>query len=606
MCGIAGIFVGASNRFDEAELRAPIDLLAHRGPDDHGSHVANGAGLAHTRLSIIDLEGGHQPLFDDDGQLTLVANGEIYNFVELRDDLKRRGRRFATRSDSETILQAYAEHGREFLPRLHGMFAFALHDAGRKELIVARDRLGIKPLYYACLPDRFVFASEIKALLPLLPHPPRVHAPALAQYLMNQFSTGEETIFEGVHRLPPATAIAVDSELNLRRWTYWSPLEVRTRDISFEEAAEEFESLMQTVMQEHMRSDVPYGLFLSGGVDSAVLLAMLDRYQSRPVRTFSVGFVSKTLESELDEAQFIAEHFGADHTPLSLDRQQVFHRLPHSVWANDDLMRDYATLPTSILSQRAGQELKVVFSGEGGDEAFAGYGRYRSSAIERLVKDLRSSGSGGFRTRGQIKPRWARRLFGPGLAEAAKQVRAPFVEAWARAPEGWSFVQRAQYTDIVTALPDNLLLKADRMMMGFGLEGRVPFVDHRIVEFGLSLPDELKVRKGQGKLFLKHWAERFIPRDHLYKRKRGFYVPIQEWLSGSFLDDLERKLPRSPGIRAWFSEDGVAEVVRAQRKGSNATREVWSLLQFAIWHRLFVEAPGERPEPESNPLDWIG
>jgi asparagine synthase (glutamine-hydrolysing) len=486
------------------------------------------------------------------------------------------------------------------------MFAFALHDARRGELIVARDRFGIKPLYYASLPDRFVFASEMKALLPLLPRPPRVHAPALAQVLLNQFSTGEETIFEGIHRLPPATAIAVDSGLRLERWTYWSPLDVRTRHRSFDEAAEEFEPLMETVMREHMRSDVPYGLFLSGGVDSAVLLAMLDRFQDRPVRTFSVGFVSETLKGELDDAQAMAERFDTEHTALQLDRQEVFHRLPHSVWANDDLMRDYATLPTSILSQRASRDLKVVFTGEGGDEAFAGYGRYRSGALERWFKRLRAGGTGGFRTRGRMKPRWVRQLFRPRLAEAAGGARAPFVRAWAETPRAWSFIQRAQYTDIVTALPDNLLLKADRMMMGFGLEGRVPFVDHRIVEFGLSLPDELKVRQGQGKLFLKRWAERFIPPDPLYRRKRGFYVPIQEWLSGAYLDDLERKLTSNEAIRSWFEPAGLAEIFRAQRRGARANREVWSLMQFAIWHRLFVESPGAKPEPESNPLDWIG
>jgi asparagine synthase (glutamine-hydrolysing) len=579
--------------------------LAHRGPDDTGVHIQNNVGLAHTRLSIIDLGGGHQPLLDADRRLALIANGEIYNYIELREDLIDRGRSFLTRSDSETILQAYAVYGESFIDKLNGMFAFALYDSVRQRLILARDRLGIKPLYFLKLPDRIAFASEIKALLPLLPGPPEIDAAALIQFLQNQFSTGEQTIVRGIRRVLPGQMLSIDSALQLESRQYWSALGIEPRALSFEEASRKFDGLIESVMREHMRSDVPYGLFLSGGVDSAILCAMLDRFQGKPVRSFSVGYAGVKMSDELDDAARIAGLFQTEHTALELDRAETFARLPHTVWAADDLMRDYANLPTAALSQTAAQELKVVFSGEGGDETFAGYRRYRPARIEAAAKRMLFPGSGGFRTRGQLHTRWSQRLFGPALQEVRTGARKPFMQAWHATPQRWSDVQRRQYTDIVTALPDNLLVKADRMMMAFGLEGRVPFLDHRVVEFGLSLPDHLKVSRGEGKLFLKRWAEPFLPRDHLYLRKRGFHVPMGEWLRGDVLNELQIKLPNNEAIRSWFDPNAVKALIEHQRSGHSVSREIWSLMELAIWHYLFIDHPGKRPSPEEDPLDWI-
>ncbi|MBM4201221.1 MAG: asparagine synthase (glutamine-hydrolyzing), partial [Gammaproteobacteria bacterium] len=596
MCGIAGI-VWRGQVVEQALLRPVAERLRHRGPDGEGYFTQGPFGLVHTRLSIIDLSGGHQPLVADDGRTALVANGEIYNYLELQAELQAAGRVFATQSDSETILHAYALDPSGFIDRLHGMFSFALFDGHRQRLVLARDRLGIKPLFYAQLPDRFVFASELKALLPLLPHAPAIEPVALSQFLHHQFSTGTATILSGIRRACPGEIIEIDADLVVSRRRYWSPLAVAPRDVDAATAEEEFDALFGQVMTEHIRSDVPYGLFLSGGNDSAILLAALSRLQTQPVRTFSIGYTDVDMADELDDAERMAALFGSRHTSFRLDRSAVFRRIPHTVWAADELMRDYASLPTSALSEAAGHELKVVFSGEGGDEVFGGYGRYRQHPLLLFFKKLVAPGSGGFRTSSQWGSRWRRRLLGPTLAAHRGSVRAPFIASWGETPADWTHLQRCQYTDLVTALPDNLLVKADRMMMAFALEGRVPFLDHRLVEFGLALPDHLKADGSQTKILLRRWARRHIPEDHLYRRKRGFHVPVDEWLSGTFLDHLEQKLTGNAALGEWFRTERFPELFHTQRTRRGASREIFSLLQFAIWHRLFIEEPGARPSP---------
>jgi asparagine synthase (glutamine-hydrolysing) len=601
MCGVAGILARHGTP-DEGALRRMGAALAHRGPDDLGVHLAGPLGLLQTRLSIIDLEHGHQPMVE--GALALSANGEIYNFVELRRQLEARGRRFRTASDSETILQAYALDGLAALPSLHGMFAFALYDAERRELLLARDRLGIKPLYYATLPDRLLFASELKALLAAWPGERELEPAALVQFLQNRYSTGDAGLVRGVRRIAPGTALVVDADLGVREERYWSPLAVGPRAVGFDRAAEEFDPLFRQVMLEHLRADVPYGLFLSGGVDSAVVLAMVSELTGRPVRTFSIGYRDAAIGDELADAAAIARRFDARHTEIALDRDTVFRRLPHTVWAADDLLQDYAALPTSFLAEHAAREVKVVLTGEGGDEAFAGYGRYRRTPLQRLLKNIVTPGSGGYRTRGQWRDRWVRKTFGADLRAASSARRAPFIAAWQATPREWSHVTRCQYADLVTWLSDDLLVKLDRVLMGFGLEGRVPFLDHRVVEFGLSLPDALKIGPRQGKLFLKRWAERRLPAEHLWRRKRGFYVPVRQWFRGPFLDKLGASLVQHPMIRRWFLPEGVAALVQEQQNGGNASRAIWGLMQLAIWHRIFIE--GHVPGRDEDPLEWIG
>ncbi len=604
MCGIAGMVLRAG-QVAESDLRRMASTLTHRGPEDAGTYVSATFGIAHTRLAIIDLAGGHQPIFDAQRRYGLVCNGEIYNYVELRAELEALGHRPHSGSDSEVALHGFAAWGPDSFKRLNGMYAYALYDHHEQALWLVRDRLGIKPLYYAQLPDRVLFASELKALLPMLPRR-QAHAPALAQFFQNQYSTGDETPMAGVRRVPAGCALQIGSDLNLKLHRYWSATDVQPRDdLGYEDALAEWEPLFAQTMREHLRSDVPCGVFLSGGVDSAVLLAQMTRHSGHPVRSYSIGWKNADQGDELDGAARMAQLFGAEHTALRLDAQAVFRRLPRSVWAADDLMRDYACLPTLALAEAASRDLKVVFSGEGGDEAFAGYGRYRPDFFERALKSLRYPGSGGFRVRSELSPSWVRQLFVAELQPALKAYREPVIAAWAETPPDWSDLRRRQYVDLRTNLADDLLVKADRMLMAFSVEGRVPFLDHRVVEFGLALPDALKAGARGGKLFIKRWAEGFLPTDHLWQHKRGFHVPVAQWLRGAFLDGLAQRLPQSPAIQQWCVPQAVQALLARQASHGDCTREVWSLMQFAIWHRLFIDAAAVEPAAEEDPLAWL-
>lgn len=604
MCGIAGIY-SANDSIDVTRLSAMAQHLHHRGPDEAGIHQDGALGLAHTRLSIIDLAGGHQPLFAQDGNLALVANGEIYNFIELRAELEAKGHQFSTHSDCETILHAYAEYGMGFLDHLCGMFALALYDKAAGRLILARDRLGMKPLFIAQTAEGVAFASEIKGLLPVLTGGVQVSAYALIQFLQNQNSTGRETIVQGVERLLPGEVVVVERGRLVERKRYWSALDVQPVDIGLDEALGRFDAVMETVMTQHMRSDVPFGLFLSGGVDSTSLLGLLSRYKDEPIRTFSLGFPDSSVGDELSTAEALARHFGSQHTVIRPSGADMLKRLVYSTWAADDLMRDFANLPTSLLAEEAGRELKVVFSGEGGDEAFAGYGRYRPGKLERWVKNLVYPGSGGFRTGANFRGAMARQVFGMTLHDVMTRWREPIIEAWRETPANWSDLQRMQYVDLVTALPDNLLVKADRMLMAWSLEGRLPFVDHRVVEFGLALPDRLKIEAKQGKVFLKKWASRYLPSEHFWQKKRGFKVPVADWLRGDYLDRLAATLLADQAVAQWFEPDGVRQLVARQHKEGDVSKNLMALLQFAIWHRLFVAGDGGRPPALVDPLDWL-
>lgn len=605
MCGIAGL-IKRHSLIEKRELQSMLNRLQHRGPDNMGYYVHDHVGLAHARLSIIDLKGGDQPIISSNGHLALVANGEIYNYIELTQDLIKKGGLFTTRSDSESILQSYLLYGEDFVHRLNGMFAFALFDKESGKILLGRDRLGIKPLFYTISSSGVAFASEIKALIPALPHSPAINPIALCQFFHNQFNTGRETIIKGIMRVLPGEVITIDEEIGISHRQYWSPLSTELVRYSYEEAQEEFDSLFDQVIKEHIRSDVPYGLFLSGGADSAILLAMLHRFQDRPIRTFSVGFKDVKIKNELEPAQFISDQFNTRHAPFEIDSKALFNRLPYVIWATDDLMRDYACMPTSFLAEEASKELKVVFTGEGGDEVFAGYGRYRESRFQKWVKDILSPGSGGFRTRSQIKKRWLKGLFESKLDNCHGQFRNPFVQAWQSCPSNWTDIQKCQYVDMVTALPDNLLAKVDRMLMSFGLEGRVPYLDHRIVSFGLSLPNQLKVESHYGKVFLRRWAEKYLPKDYLWRRKKGFDFPAGDFFSKPALDGLGKKLQQNAAIREWFDLRWVQRLFDFQRKEGGVTRAIWCLTQFAIWHHIFIEGNGMPPSPRENPLEWIG
>jgi len=568
--------------------------LHHRGPDGQGVYSRGRVGLAHTRLAIIDLEGGAQPLHSADGTLALVANGEIYNHVELRQSLRARGATFATDSDCEVIVHLYALEGLKGLSRLRGMFAFALHDYRADRLILCRDRLGIKPLFVARQDGRVGFASEIKGLLPMLTRDPRVDPVGVTRFLEQEFHSGESTALREVSRVQPGGGLIIGPGNREQTFQYWSVADVEPNHLSEDEAIHAFDVLMSDVLREHERTDVPFGLFLSGGVDSAILASVLADRQPGRLQTFSVGFSDGGTHDELDDATRIATLAGTSHTALRLSSAELRERIPALAWSADELMRDYASLPTLCLAEEAARSLKVVFTGEGGDEVFAGYGRYRLHSPGRRLRAALDRRGGGLRHRSDWHEDTASAVLGAALRQASAYRRDGIAQAWSALPSRLGHVRRRQGVDMLTRLPDNLLAKVDRSLMAYGLEGRVPYLDHRIVEFGLALPDALKIRGRTGKFLLRRWAERHLPRDHLYRRKKGFTVDIGSLLDSEMLTALRDRLPRNTGVREWMRPEGVKALVDRQiSKGDRAT-EVWGVLQFALWHRFVVE--GQMPD----------
>jgi len=607
MCGIAGVITSSPSAADlKPQLEAAAAALRHRGPDDFGITLDGPVGLVHTRLSIIDLAGGHQPIVTPGRDLSAVVNGEIYNYIELRREfIARTGVEPLTHSDSECVLQVYGAEGVDGLRRLNGMFALAIHDRARRRVVLARDRLGIKPLYVYRGATRVAFGSELKALLPLLPAPPALDADAIAQFLENEFLSGERTVFAGIRRVPPGHALIIDAALNVQPERYWSVQQLRALDLDMGQAQEAFSALFEQVMREHMRADVPFGLFLSGGVDSSLLCAMLTQMHDRPIESFSVGYSVHRERNELDDAQRIAQRFGTRHHALEITPDEVRSRIAHAVWSTDELMRDFAVLPTSLLAEKAGQSLKVIFTGEGGDEAFAGYARFRKHPLQRWLSNMMRPGVGGLRTRNRWPAELRRRVYSTRLQAVSNGFRRAQAEAWQGAPREWSSLQRLQYYDLVAPLADKLLVKVDRSLMAWGVEARVPYLDHRIVEFGLGLPDALKVQGRMGKRLLREWGQRHIPGPYLMQSKKGFHVPMQQILRGEFLTQLGQALAANEAIRTWFKVEGVKGLIEAQQHTGSHSEQVWGLLQFAIWHRLFVEQPGRKPGRSEDPLDWI-
>ena len=606
MCGIAGVITSSGSAETlRVGLEAAASALRHRGPDDFGITLDGPVGFVHTRLSIIDLAGGHQPIVTRGGELSAVVNGEIYNYIELRDEfIAKTGTTPLTNSDSECVLQVYAAEGVEGLRRLNGMFALAIHDRVNRRVVLARDRLGIKPLYVFRDASRIAFGSEIKALLALLPSTPAVSADGIVQFLENEFLSGEQTALVGISRVPPGHAITIDYDLKCDWQSYWS-CHVQIQQMTMLQAQEEFSALFEQVMREHMRADVPFGLFLSGGVDSSILCAMLTQMHDRSIESFSVGYSVDRNRNESNSAEKIARQFGTRHTSLEITPTELLSRVPHAIWSTDELMLDAAVLPTSLLAEKAGQSLKVIFTGEGGDEAFAGYARYRKPPFLRWLSNLSRPGVGGFRSRNRWPRSLRKRMYSPRLEAVSNGFRQAQRDDWNRTPTTWSDIQRSQHYELVTALPDKLLVKVDRSLMAFGVEARVPYLDHRIVEFGLSLPDKLKVKGNVGKYFLRQWGQRYIAGEHLMRSKRGFHVPIRRLLSDEFLRGLGDALTSNRAIQGWFNTDGIKYLIEAQRRTGAYTEQVWGVMQFAIWHRIFIENHGQKPGLVEDPLDWI-
>jgi asparagine synthase (glutamine-hydrolysing) len=527
-------------------------------------------GLAQTRLAIIDLETGDQPLHGPGGA-SLIANAEIYNYVELRRELGEQG--FSTRSDCEPPLHLHARAGGGFAKRLRGMYAIALHDAERGRLYLSRDPFGIKPLYYAETARGLAFASEPQALVAAGLVTPRVSEQARDELLQLQFTTGAETIFEGVYRVLPGETLELRrGQIRGRRRLAALP---EGGPVGWDEAdaLARLEAALVDSVEVHRRSDVPYGLFLSGGVDSSVLLALMARLDERPVRAFTAGFPGTGARDEREHARMLAAKVGAEHVEVSFDEDDFWALLPEIAACLDDPAADYAVLPTYKLGAEAGKELKVILCGEGGDELFAGYGRYRRAARPRLLggRPLRSNGmldglgilrreGGGWRA---------------GIAAAER----------AGAEGGRSRLQAAQFVDCADWLPHDLLNKLDRCLMAHGVEGRVPLLDPAVAEVAFRLPDRLKVRGNQGKYLLRRWLAEALPEARPFSAKRGFTVPVAEWIArrGAALGPL---VAAQPGVAEACKPEAVAALFA--RGGKRAGFAAWTLLFYALWHRRHI------------------
>lgn len=573
MCGIAGLMTRNGVSPSRDTLDAMLSALGHRGPDGEGMHISQGVGLAQNRLAIIDLSTGDQPMHEPGGA-ALIANAEIYNYIELRDELT--DIRFATNSDCEPPLHLYRKYGVDFAEKLRGMYAIAIYDAVEDRLVLSRDPFGIKPLYYCDTGEQFAFASEPRALLEVGLSPRDINVTQRNELLQLQFTCGRQTIYSNIQRVMPGETLVVRGGriVDRRRLEMLPGANTETpRYKSLDDAIDALDRTLEESVRIHQRSDVPYGLFLSGGIDSSAVLALMARLNERPVRAFTVGFGDSRVHDERAHAKALAGTVGAEHHEITFDEQDFWQLLPRVAASVDDPAADYAILPTWKLAREAAHELKVVLSGEGGDELFAGYGRYRS----------------------QLRPWWrgGRTLRARGIFDGLNVLREDPV-AWRdgfeaaqanAAAEGRSALQIAQAADCANWLPNDLLTKLDRCLMSHSLEGRTPFLDREIANLAFGLPDDLKIRKGVGKWLLRQWLQRVLPAARPFDRKRGFTVPVGEWINrrGSELGPL---VARHPAIAEFCKPEQVEKLFATGRKRAGIAS--WVLLFYALWHQTAI------------------
>jgi len=632
MCGLCGIaFSTRSGRTVDAHVLVRMrDTMTHRGPDDCGVFTDGRVGLAHRRLSIIDVAGGHQPMADDSGSLHIVYNGEIYNHPDLRAALERRGHRYRTRCDTETILRLYQEDGPRAVEHLQGMFAFAIWDRRREELFLARDRLGEKPLYYVQASDgSLYFASEIKALLAAGATSPQLNYDALPDYLANRAPSGADTLFVGVRRLLPGHTLRWrDGTLETR--PYWDMTFARTDDRNRSESdlIAEFGERFTESVRMRLMSDVPLGVFLSGGIDSASIAATMSRLVNEPIKTFSVGFVEQEA-NELRHARTVAETYGTDHHEVVVSAAEFFDALPTLVWHEDEPLGHAASVPLFFVARLARDHVKVVLTGEGSDELLAGYGRYAKTlynvrfgahydrlvpaavrrAVRRAVEQL---------PRGSFPRRKLERSFlcvAPDLTSiyfdnfavfprglqaellspATKERIAdtdPYrvVREHLERTNAGTLLDRLLYVDIKTYLHE-LLMKQDQMSMAASIESRVPFLEHQLVEFTAGLPARLKLQGSTTKRILRDSMKGVLPPSILTRPKMGFPVPVGSWFRGRWSGVMtELVLGERASRRGIFDREVVRRLVGEHVAGRvQHTERLWALINFELWLRRFVD-----------------
>jgi asparagine synthase (glutamine-hydrolysing) len=634
MCGICGVLDLNGSRLTAPELDAMSRVLRHRGPDDHGLFFMRPISLGFRRLSIVDLQGGHQPMSNEDRSVWIVFNGEIYNHSELRPLLQQRGHRYKTQADTETVLHLYEEYGDDCVHHLRGMFAFAIWDARRQRLFCARDRLGIKPFYYAMVGTRFVFASEIKAVLEVEDLVPALNRCALPEYFAFGYLSSDETLFAGVRKLMPGHRLVIDLQTGDKRpqiQQYWDLDITPLADLPNEsECVKQFTERFRETVSAHLMSDVPVGVFLSGGLDSSAIAQEMASLREDPIETFSVGYTDDQY-SELPYARQVAQHLGARYHEVVLSPEDFFASLPDLIWHEDEPVVWPSSVALFHVARLARTRVKVVLTGEGGDEMFAGYLKYRVAIWNRLGAPL-------YRElvpqplqqmmRNLLGSAWAPDWLGRKLrhsflyhpdafqkiyfdnfycafpqdrqselltAELQEELRG--ADAYASAMRsfpsngnGASFLNRLLYLDVKTYLVE-LLMKQDQMSMAASIESRVPFLDHTLVEFAARLPAHLKVRLLSGKYLLRKAMAGRLPPAVLRRTKKGFPTPVRPWLRHTLFDQLSRVLTNGRMAERRLVRPGfVLDLLQRLRQGDSwATEGCWRLLNFELWCRIFLD-----------------
>ena len=629
MCGIVGVYSRTGAGFDPAAVVAMRDTMIHRGPDDCGlwSRPERDVVLAHRRLSIVDLtEAGRQPMANEDGSVQISFNGEIYNHAELRPELERRGHRFRSHCDTEVLVHLYEEHGPAMVDHLIGMFSFAIWDEAEQRLFVARDRLGIKPLYWLDDGERFAFASEIKALLPLLPRH-EIDPTALSHYLTFVAVPPPRTLFAGVSKLPPASTMIIDRDGPKPPQRYWDPIENRARLEAGADYEAEIRARLERSIDRRMMSDVPVGVFLSGGVDSSTNVALMSQLIDEPVNTFSIGFRDAEEFNEFEWARRVSKQFGTNHHEVVIDADDLWRFMPDLVHHQDEPIADPVCVPLYFVAKLAKDNgVTVVHVGEGADELFSGYPTYVQAhsvqtghwrRFRSLPGPLRSmlAGAGStalrrprFETHREALLRGAQpdgqlwwggavafyeqafeRMTTPALRAAANGERPRDVvgqiAADADRAGASSDLDRIIYQDLRLRLPELLLMRVDKLTMANAVEARVPFLDHQLVELAMATPTDEKIRAGVGKHVLKRAVGDLLPDDLLWRPKQGFGTPVSQWFRGELGAQLEDRLANSAiNELGYLDRDEVSSLLALHRSGrAERSFQLWNVLNLAAW-----------------------
>ena len=630
MCGICGIFLFDKVQRVNREVLSDMNRqIAHRGPDDDGFFVDGNVGLAMRRLSIIDIRTGHQPLSNEDGSIWIVFNGEIYNHGELRKDLISRGHRYRTQSDTETIVHLYEEYGKNCVQYLRGMFAFAIWDRSRRSLFIARDRLGIKPLYYRHQGDTFLFGSEIKTILNYRHVRPEFNRGTLAEYLAFGYIAGEETMYAGINKLLPGhTLILEEDKRALQIEPYWD-LNIQSDDGKrpYEQYVSEYRERLEDCVSSHLMSDVPLGVFLSGGLDSSAVAALTTKIRQEPIQTFSVGYGEQEF-SELPYARTVAEHLRSRHHEIHVNWGDFFQTLPRLIWHEDEPVVWPSSVALYFVARLAREHVTVVLTGEGSDETLAGYTRYAwtllNSRMDRVYRSMTPAGlrallrsaigltpiSAAYKRKlehtflGRDGASWPSfyfdnfycafsasdqdELLTPDAKESAGDPYAGSMHYW-NGSSG-DLLHRLLYTDIKTYLVE-LLMKQDQMSMAASIESRVPFLDHALVEFTATIPAKYSTKGMAGKCILKSAVADLLPEAIMSRKKMGFPTPWEYWLKGPQLEVLEQLLlePRTLQRRL-FRQEILQRLFAEHRSGArDHGSRIWRLLNLELWLRVCVD-----------------